>query len=216
MSPFVIILIIAVYFLALYGISYITGKNASNATFFLGNRKSPWYLVAFGMIGASISGVSFISVPGDVGKYHFAYMQMVLGYLLGYLVIGTILMPVYYRLQLTSIYTYLEERMGHYSYKTGASFFLLSRTVGSAFRLFLSAGVMQIVLFNQLHFPFWLTVLVIIFFIYIFTYKGGVRTVVFTDTIQTAFMLASLISCIFILSHKLNFDFGNMVKNRLS
>jgi solute:Na+ symporter, SSS family len=212
MSPIIILCIIAVYFLALYGISYVTGKNASNSTFFLGNRKSPWYLVAFGMIGASISGVSFISVPGDVGKYHFGYMQMVLGYLLGYLVIGTILMPVYYRLQLTSIYTYLKERMGQFSYKTGASFFLLSRTVGSAFRLFLSAAVMQIVLFNQLNFPFWLTGLIIIFFIYIYTYKGGVRTVIFTDTIQTAFMLASLISCVFILSHKLNLDFGNMVK----
>jgi solute:Na+ symporter, SSS family len=211
MSPFVIILIIAFYLAAIYAIAYVTGKNADNSTFFIGNRKSPWYLVAFGMIGASISGVSFISVPGDVGKYHFGYMQLVWGYFLGYLVIGTILMPVYYKLKLTSIYTYLGQRLGHYSYKTGASFFLLSRTVGSAFRLFLSAGVMQIVLFNQLGVPFWLTVSIIVFFIYLFTYKGGIRTVVFTDTIQTAFMLASLVGCIFVLGHRINLDFSGIV-----
>jgi Na+/proline symporter len=212
MSPVFIIVIIAFYFLALLIISRITSKNANNATFFIGNRKSPWYLVAFGMIGASLSGVSFISVPGWVGTSQFSYLQMVLGYLAGYLVIGTILMPVFYKMQLTSIYGYLEERFGKNSYKTGASFFLLSRTVGSAFRLFLSANVMQIVLFNHLGIPFWVTVLIIIFFIYIFTYKGGIRTVIYTDTIQTAFMLASLVSCVFILSHKINLDFKGMVQ----
>jgi solute:Na+ symporter, SSS family len=212
MSPILIILIIAFYFLALYGISYVTGKNASNMTFFLGNRKSPWYLVAFGMIGASLSGVSFISVPGWVGSSQFSYLEIVLGYFAGYLVIGVVLMPVYYRMQLTSIYTYLGERFGHFSYKSGASFFLLSRTVGSALRLFLSASVMQLVLFQHLGIPFWLTVVIIIFFIYIFTYKGGIRTVVFTDTIQTAFMLASLVICVFILSHKLGLNFSGMVK----
>lgn len=211
MSPLVIILVIAVYFLALYVISYITGRKANNSTFFIGNRKSPWYLVAFGMIGASISGVSFISVPGWVGTSQFAYMQMVFGYLMGYLVIGTILMPLYYRMNLTSIYSYLGERYGNYSHKTGASFFLLSRTVGSAFRLFLSANVMQIVLFQHLGVPFWITTLIIIFFIYLFTFKGGIRTVVYTDTIQTAFMLISLVSCIFILAGKMDMGFSDIV-----
>ena len=211
MSPIGIIIIIAVYFLALYVISHITGKNASNSTFFIGNRKSPWYLVAFGMIGATLSGVSFISVPGWVGSTQFSYLQMVLGYFAGYLVIGTVLMPVYYKMQLTSIYGYLNNRFGAYSYKTGASFFLLSRTIGAALRLFLSAGVLQFVLFGRLGIPFFITVLIIILFIYLFTYKGGIRTVVFTDTIQTAFMLASLVGCVFVLSHRLNMDFGKMV-----
>ena len=211
MSPFYILIIIAVYFLALYIISVRTSKNATNSTFFIGNRKSPWFLVAFGMIGASLSGVTFISVPGWVGSSQFSYLQMVLGYFAGYLVIGTVLMPLYYKLQLTSIYGYLDQRFGNYSYKTGASFFLLSRTLGAALRLFLSASVMQVVLFNFLGIPFPLTVIFIIFFIYIFTYKGGIRTVVYTDTIQTAFMLASLVGCVYILSSKLGMNLGNMI-----
>lgn len=211
MSPIGILIIIAIYFLVLYGISHVTGKNASNSTFFVGNRKSPWYLVAFGMIGASISGVSFISVPGWVGTTQFAYMQLVLGYLVGYFVIATILMPVYYKLNLTSIYTYLDERLGNYSYKSGAVFFLISRTIGSAFRLFLSANVIFLILFSKLGIPFWLTVIIIVLFIYLFTFRGGIRTVVFTDTIQTAFMLASLISCVIILCSKLNLDFKGLI-----
>ena len=178
--------------------------------FFLGNRKSPWFLVAFGMIGTSISGVTFISVPGWVGSSQFSYMQMVFGYMLGYLVIATILMPVYYKLKLTSIYTYLEGRFGPQSYKTGAYFFLLSRTVGSAFRLFLSASVLQIVLFQHFGVPFWLTVVLIMSLIYLYTMKGGIRTVVFTDTLQTAFMLASLVSCIIILSNKMGMNFSQL------
>jgi SSS family solute:Na+ symporter len=211
MSPIYILIIIAIYFLALYVISIYTSKNATNATFFTGNRKSPWYLVAFGMIGASLSGVTFISVPGSVGSSHFSYLQMVLGYFVGYFVIGAILMPIYYKLQLTSIYGYLEQRFGKYSYKTGASFFLLSRTFGAAIRLFLSATVLQVVLFNHLNIPFPITVVIIILFIYLFTYRGGVRTVIFTDTIQTAFMLASLAGCVYILSSRLNMDFGTMI-----
>jgi solute:Na+ symporter, SSS family len=211
MSPLSIFLIIAIYIAALYGIAYITGKNANNATFFVGNRKSPWYLVAFGMIGASISGVTFISVPGWVGTSQFSYMQMILGYLAGYAVIALILMPVYYNLKLTSIYTYLEGRFGPKSYLSGAVFFLISRTVGSAFRLFLSASVLHLVFFQHLGFPFWLTVIIIVLFIYLFTYKGGVRTVVFTDTIQTAFMLASLVSCVYILASKLDLNFQGVI-----
>ena len=210
MSPYIILGIIAVYFLVIYSISYVTGKKASNLTFFLGNRKSPWYLIAFGMIGATISGASIISVPGAVGSHQFDYYQVVLGYLLGYFVIGSILMPLYYRLNLTTIYTYLNQRFGKYSHKTGSWFFLLSRSVGSSCRLFLSASVLQLLLFDKLGVPFWLTVIIIIFFIYIFTFKGGIRTVVFTDTIQTAFMIFSVIACIIILNHKLGFNFLTM------
>jgi Na+/proline symporter len=213
MSPIFIIIIIAVYIAALYGIAHITSKNANNATFFTGNRKSPWYLVAFGMIGASISGVSFISVPGWVGSSQFSYMQMVIGYLAGYAVIALILMPVYYNLKLTSIYTYLETRFGPRSYMSGAVFFLISRTVGSAFRLFLSATVLHLVLFQHLGIPFIVTVIIIVLFIYLFTYKGGVRTVIYTDTIQTAFMLAALISCVYILAGKLDLNFTGVVNS---
>ena len=148
MSSSVIALIILSYFVVLIGISYMTGRKADNAAFFLGNRKSPWYIVSFGMIGASLSGVTFISVPGWIGDSQFSYLQMVLGYLLGYFVVANILMPLYYRLNLTSIYTYLESRFGFWSYKTGASFFLLSRIIGASFRLFLVANVLQITVFE--------------------------------------------------------------------
>lgn len=210
MNPYIIVVVILVYFLALYLISWHTGKGATNATFFTGNRKSPWFLVAFGMIGASLSGVTFISVPGWVGVNQFSYMQMVLGYIVGYYVIILVLLPLYYKLQLTSIYTYLEVRFGQNSYKTGAWFFLISRTIGSAFRLYLSAMVLQYVLFNKLHIPFALSVSIIVLFIYLFTYKGGIKTVVYTDTIQTAFMLASLIGCVWVINQKLDFNLPQM------
>jgi solute:Na+ symporter, SSS family len=210
MSPFFIIGLIVVYFLILVLISWLTSRNADNDTFFIGNRKSPWFLVAFGMIGASLSGVTFISIPGWVGESQFSYLQMVFGYLVGYAVIANILMPVYYKLQLTSIYTYLEQRFGFWSYKTGSAFFLLSRFVGASFRLFLSASVLQIVLFDKIGIPFWLTTVLIIFFIWLFTFRGGIKTVIWTDTIQTAFMLASLIICIVLISQKLNLSFAGL------
>jgi len=153
-----IILLIASYFGVLILISFFTGKKSTNAAFFSGNKQSPWYLVAFGMIGASLSGVTFISVPGWIEASQFSYMQVVLGYILGYLVIGTVLLPLYYKLNLTSIYTYLDERFGNYSYKTGATFFLISRVVGSSFRLYLVANVLQIILFDELGIQFWQTV----------------------------------------------------------
>jgi len=206
MTPLFILFFIALYFAMLVVISWRTGRNADNNTFFIGNRKSPWYLVAFGMIGASLSGVTFISIPGWVGESQFSYLQMVLGYLAGYAIIAYVLMPVYYHLQLTSIYTYLNHRFGSYAYKTGASFFLLSRSIGSALRLYLSASVLQIILFDPLHVPFWLTTVFIIFFIWLFTFRGGIRTVVWTDTIQTAFMLLSLVLCIVLISHRLGFS----------
>lgn len=213
MNPYYIICIVVGYFLLLVVISWLTSKNANNDTFFIGNRKSPWYLVAFGMIGASLSGVTFISIPGWVGTSSFSYMQMVMGYLLGYVFIANILMPVYYRLNLTSIYTYLEQRFGFWSYKTGSCIFLLSRFIGASLRLYLSARVLQLVLFNKIGLPFWVSTTIIIFFIWLFTFRGGIKTVVWTDTIQTTFMLASLIICIIFISQNLHFSLSSLVSH---
>lgn len=203
MQPLHIILLIVGYFTVLILISYITGKSANNKTFFKANNSSPWYLVAFGMIGASLSGVTFISVPGWVESQSMSYMQMVLGYIVGYAVIGLVLLPLYYRLNLTSIYTYLEDRFGSYSYKTGASFFLLSRTIGAAFRLFLVANVLQLLLFDAYGIPFWVTVSITILLIWLYTFKGGIKTIVWTDTLQTLFMLIAVGVCIYTISDEM-------------
>jgi Na+/proline symporter len=183
MKPLHILFLIVGYFSVLILISFITGRKATNDTFFKANNSSPWYLVAFGMIGASLSGVTFISVPGWVENQSMSYMQMVLGYIVGYAVIGLVLLPLYYQLNLTSIYTYLEDRFGRYSYKTGASFFLLSRTIGAAFRLFLVANVLQLLLFDEFGIPFWFTVTITILLIWLYTFKGGIKTIVWTDTL---------------------------------
>jgi Na+/proline symporter len=204
MQPLHIILLIVAYFSVLIFISYITGKSANNETFFKANNSSPWYLVAFGMIGASLSGVTFISVPGWVEGQSMAYMQMVLGYVVGYAIIGLVLLPLYYKLNLTSIYTYLEDRFGRYSYKTGASFFLLSRTVGAAFRLFLVANVLQLLLFDAYGIPFWVTVSITILLIWLYTFKGGIKTIVWTDTLQTLFMLVAVGVCIYTISDEMD------------
>ena len=204
-------IIIIGYFAVLLAISYFTGKNATNLTFFLGNRQSPWYIVAFGMISASLSGVTFISVPGYVINSDFSYMQIVLGYLLGYAVIANILMPMYYKLNLTSIYTYLETRFGSHSYKAGASFFLLSRTIGAAFRLFLVANVLQITLFNQWNVPFEATVVITILLIWLYTFRGGIRTIIWTDSLQTFFMLTAVGVTVYLISKDLNLSFTGMV-----
>jgi len=204
MQPLHIILLIVAYFSVLILISYITGKSANNETFFKANNSSPWYLVAFGMIGASLSGVTFISVPGWVEGQSMAYMQMVLGYVIGYAIIGLVLLPLYYKLNLTSIYTYLEDRFGRYSYKTGASFFLLSRTVGAAFRLFLVANVLQLLLFDAYGIPFWVTVSITILLIWLYTFKGGIKTIVWTDTLQTLFMLIAVGVCIYTISDEMD------------
>jgi len=203
MKPEYIILLIVAYFSVLILISYLTGKSADNRTFFKANNSSPWYLVAFGMIGASLSGVTFISVPGWVEGQNMSYFQMVLGYVVGYAVIGLVLLPLYYRLNLTSIYTYLEDRFGTYSYKTGASFFLLSRTIGAAFRLFLVANVLQIILFDAYGIPFWITVSITILLIWLYTFKGGIKTIVWTDTLQTLFMLIAVGVCIYTISNEM-------------
>jgi len=211
MSPYLVIFIIVIYFLLLISISYFTSKNANNESFFLGNRKSPWYIVAFGMISASLSGVTFISVPGWVVDSNFSYMQMVLGYLVGYAIIANVLMPMYYRLNLTSIYTYFGQRFGKYSYKTGSSFFLLSRIIGASFRLFLVANVLQITVFNSLNIPFWITVVITILLIWLYTFKGGIKTIIWTDALQTIFMLVAVAVTIVLISKQLNLDFKGMI-----
>ena len=208
MNPFWILLIITIYFGVLLLISWFTSKGAGNDAFFLGNRKSPWYIVAFGMIGASLSGVTFISVPGWVGESQFSYMQMVLGYLPGYFIIANILLPLYYRLNLTSIYTYLEGRFGRYSYKTGSVFFLISRAIGSSFRLFLVANVLQITMFDKWNIPFFVTVVITILLIWLYTNKGGIKTIIWTDSLQTFSMLAAVIITIVLLSRQLGLDFN--------
>ena len=211
MSPGYILLFIALYFVVLLGISYITSKNSDNASFFLGNRDSPWYVVAFGMIGTSLSGVTFISVPGWVGDSHFAYMQTVLGYLIGYFVIAFVLLPLYYRLNLTSIYSYLEGRYGKWSYKTGAFYFLLSRILGASFRLFLVAIVLQKFVFSTWNIPFELTVFITIGFIWLYTHRGGIKTIIWTDTLQTFFMLSAVGVSIYLISSELNMTIGGMI-----
>ncbi|MCB0794892.1 MAG: sodium:solute symporter [Flavobacteriales bacterium] len=203
MSPTLVLAVILAYFALLYAIAAITSKGAGNSSFFLGDRKSPWYVVAFGMIGASLSGVTFISVPGWVGDSQFSYMQMVLGYLPGYAVIAFVLMPLYYRLQLTSIYGYLEQRFGRASYRTGASFFLLSRSIGSAARLYLVAVVLQFTLFDAWGVPFLLTVVLTIVFIWIYTHRGGIRTIIWTDMLQTAFMVGAVLLTVVLIGREL-------------
>lgn len=211
MHPALVISVVGGYFLLLISIAFLTTKKSDSSTFFTGNRQSPWYLVAFGMIGASLSGVTFVSVPGWVADTQFAYMQMVLGYLLGYLVIATILMPLYYRLNLVSIYGYLSQRFGYWSYKTGAFYFLLSRTIQASFRLFLVAGVLQIALFDQWNVPFWVTVFITIVLIWLYTFRGGIRTIVFTDTMQTFFMIASVCLTIYLIGRRMDLSFGELI-----
>ncbi|MDB0006462.1 sodium:solute symporter [Flavobacteriales bacterium] len=203
MSPILILTIIALYFAGLIVISYLTGKNDSNETFFLGNKQSPWYIVSFGMIGATLSGVTFISVPGWVADSQFSYMQMILGMTAGYLVIANILMPIYYRMNLTSIYAYLGDRFGEVTHKTGAFFFLLSRTIGASFRLYLVANVMQIAIFDAWNVPFWLTVSLTIVLIWIYTFRSGIKTIIWTDTLQTLFMLSAVGVSIWLISDKM-------------
>ncbi len=211
MSALLIISIILAYFLLLLVISWHSGRGAGNEAFFLGERKSPWYVVAFGMIGASLSGVTFISVPGWVVDSQFSYMQMVLGYLAGYAVIANLLMPLYYKLQLTSIYTYLEDRFGKSSYKTGASFFLLSRIIGASFRLFLVANVLQLTVFDAWNIPFFVTVLATIGLIWLYTNRGGIKTIIWTDTLQTFSMLTAVVVSIILITRSMDLSLGEMV-----
>lgn len=212
MSTLVVFLIILSFFALLLGVSHFTSKNVTSETFFTGNRKSPWYLVAFAMIGTTISGVTFISVPGEVGNSGWTYLQFLIGNFVGYWVVALVLIPLYYKLQLVSIYTYLNQRFGVRSYKTGSFFFLISQTIGASFRMYLVAGVLQIAFFNALGIPFWLTVLFTILMIWAYTFRAGIKTVVWTDSLQTIFILASVILTIIIISGQLDMGFGQMVQ----
>ena len=206
MKPIYILSLIAVYFCVLLIIAYLTSKNDSNDTFFKANKKSPWYVVAFGMIGASLSGVTFISVPGWIQSSQFSYMQIVFGYLFGYLVIAYVLIPIYYKLQVTSIYEFLKHRFGTKTHKTGAFFFFVSRVLGASFRLFLVASVLQYFIFDAWNVPFEITVILSILLIWIYTFKGGIKTIVWTDTLQTLFMLIAVFATISIILNKLDWS----------
>ncbi|MCS6820872.1 MAG: sodium:solute symporter [Microscillaceae bacterium] len=218
MNSGLVLVILFFYFGVLLLIAHFTGKQSHSKDFFVANKQAPWYLVAFGMIGSSLSGVTFISIPGAVYNpknpalsSQFSYFQVVLGYLLGYWVIGTILMPLYYRLNLISIYTYLEQRLGFWSYKIGAFFFLLSRTIGASLRIFLAASVLQLALFDAWNIPFEITAVVSIFLIWVYTYKGGIKTIIWTDTLQTAFLVTALLSSIWLIKNELNLSFVGLV-----
>ena len=212
MTPFLVLTVILLYFALILVISHVTGRHADNASFFIGNRRSPWYVVAFGMIGASLSGVTFISLPGWVGDSQFSYMQIVLGYLLGYFIVIQILLPLYYRLNLTSIYTYLEGRFGWRSYKTGASFFLISRIMGASFRLFLVANVLHISVFSSWNIPFWATVVITILLIWLYTFRGGIKTIIWTDTLQTLFMLLAVVVTVVLIARELDLNFAGLAR----
>ncbi len=211
MKPIEIIILIAVYFGILVLISYFTGKNDSNADFFKAGKQSPWYVVAFGMVGASLSGITFISVPGWVEGSQFSYMQVVLGYLVGYFVVAFVLMPIYYRFNVTSIYEYLEERLGKVSHKTGAFFFFVSRVLGASFRLFLVAIVLQQFVFDAWGIPFELTVVMSLFLIWIYTNRGGIKTIVWTDTLQTLLMILAVVLSIYFINQELDWSIGEFL-----
>lgn len=206
LRPGFILILILGYFALLMGIAYLTGKQADNQTFFTANRSSPWYLVAFGMIGASLSGVTFISVPGWVGDSGFSYFQVVLGYWVGYFIVAFVLLPIYYRQNLTSIYEYLENRFGNNSHKVGAISFFISRVLGASFRLFLVAIVLQQFIFDSWGVPFEITVVLSIVLIWIYTHKGGIKTIVWTDTLQTLLMLSAVALTLYHLKNALNLN----------
>ncbi len=210
MSSTLILLFVFAYFIVLLGIAFYTSRGADNETFFIGKKKSNWMLVAYGMIGTSLSGVTFMSVPGEVQAKHFTYMQVVIGYLLGYIIVAYVLLPLYYRLNLTSIYSYLKSRFGLISYKTGASFFILSRTLGASIRIYLVLIVLQHLLLDDLGVPYFVTVLVILVLILLYTFNGGVKTIVWTDTLQTTGMILALVITIVLICNELNFSFAEI------
>jgi Na+/proline symporter len=209
-TPASILIVFFIYTALLFFITWLTARKATNRAFFIGNKESPWIVVAYGMIGASLSGVTFMSVPGWVGDTQFSYMMVVIGYLFGYFVIATVLMPMYYRLNLTSIYSYLEGRFGFWSYKTGAFFFIISRTIGAAFRMFLVVNVLQVFVFDAWGIPFTVTTLIFIILILLYTFKGGIKTIIWTDTVQTTFMLTALVLTIILITKNLDLDFRQM------
>jgi SSS family transporter len=212
MSPAILFIFVVAYFLLLLTVAWRTGRNSNNESFFIGNRNSNWMLVAFGMIGTSLSGVTFVSVPGAVSRESFAYFQITLGYLIGYIMIAFVLLPLYYRLNLTSIYHYLQTRLGFTSYKTGAGFFILSRILGATARLYLVVNILQEAILNSFGVPFWLTTLIILAMILLYTYEGGVKTIVWTDTLQTTCMLLGLIICVIYILNSLDMNLGQSLQ----
>jgi len=212
MSPTLIFTSFLIYTLMLFVVSWFTSRKADNQSFFIGNKKSPWFVVAYGMIGASLSGVTFISIPGWVGTTGFTYFVIVLGYVLGYAVITTVLLPLYYKLNLTSIYTYLEKRFGKRAYTTGAVFFLISRIIGASFRMFLVVSVLQFFVFDHFGIPFWMTVVLFMVLIQLYTMKGGIKTIVWTDTLQTTFMILAVIVSIVLILQNMQTGFLTMVE----
>lgn len=213
MTPFIIFSVFIVYSLVIFLISWATSRKANDAAFYQGNRQSPWYVVAYGMIGASLSGVTFLSQPGWVRDTQFSYMMVVLGYVVGYAIIATVLLPLYYRLSLTSIYTYLENRFGNITYKTGASFFILSRGVGAALRLFLVVYVLYLFVFQHWGIPFWTVGFISVLLILLYTFKGGIRTIVWTDTLQTTFMLLSVAVTVYLAGKAMGWTFTDLLAN---
>lgn len=216
MTPTLIFSVFLAYTALLFLVTWITSRRATNFSFYLGNKASPWYVIAYGMIGASLSGVTFMSVPGWVGTTQFSYLMVILGYVAGYAVIATVLMPLYYRLNLTTIYTYLEQRFGFWSYKTGAFFFLLSRTIGASFRMFLVVNVLQVFVFDAWHVPFAATVAIFIALIILYTFKGGIKTIIWTDTLQTTFMLAAVGISIYLISKDFQWGIRDLFSNVIS
>lgn len=219
MAPGTLLIFVVAYFLILLAVAWYTSRNANNDSFFIGNKNSNWKLVAFGMIGTSLSGVTFVSVPGSVGNIGGAggmpnglgYFQVVIGYLIGYMVVAFVLLPLYYKMNLSSIYTYLRDRLGRWAYKTGASFFILSRTIGATARLYLVINVLHIFILSQMHIPFWVSSAVVLFMILLYTFEGGVKTIVYTDTLQTALMVIGLIVCVGYILHHLDLSIPDAI-----
>jgi len=215
MNPYLVVGIVIGYFSILVIVSLLTSRKADSQTFFTGNRKSPWYLVAFGMVGTALSGVTFVSVPGEVGNSAFSYLQFIFGNIVGFWIVATVLLPLYYRLNLVSIYTFLEQRFGYYSHKTGSFFFLISKLIGAAFRLFIVAVVLQIGFFDAFNIPFGLTVAVTISLVWVYTFKGGVKTIIWTDTLQTIFLISAVIFTIAAITKNLEWNATTLI-NQIS
>jgi len=211
MSPFVISATIVAYFLVLFIVSYIAGKKADNEGFFVGNRKSSWYVVAFAMIGSSISGVTFVSVPGMVGQNGFSYLQMVLGFVAGQFIIAFVLVPLFYQMRLVSIYEYLKDRFGNSTYQTGAWLFFISKMLGASVRLFLVCLTMQLLVFSPLKLPFLLNVIITVTLVWLYTYRGGVKSLIWTDSLKTLCLIVSVVLCIYYIAAKLNLGFGDLI-----
>jgi len=212
MSPFLVLSTIICYFIVLFTISYLAGRKADNQGFFIGNRKSPWFVVAFAMIGSTISGVTFVSVPGMVATSNFSYLQMVMGFVVGQLIIAFLLIPLFYKMNLVSIYEYLEKRFGISSYKTGAWFFFISKMLGAAVRLFLVCVVLQLLVFKPLHLPFILNIVFTVSLVWLYTFRGGVKSLIWTDTLKTFCLVSSVVLCIYYIASELNFGFSGMVQ----